>query len=71
MTELVECHSEYTYAEKPVALTWDGARREIIEIIARWRSPEGAHFRVRTAGNLVFELIYPEPANQWYIQPIY
>ena len=70
MTEPVECHSEYSYAEKPVALTWDGTRRIVIEILARWRSPDGAHFRVRTADTLVFELAWQEPANQWYIQQI-
>ena len=71
MTELVECRSETTYAEKPIALTWEGTRREIIEILSRWRSPDGAHFRVRTGEGLVFELIWQEPVNQWYIQPIY
>jgi hypothetical protein len=70
MAEPVECQSEYTYAEKPVALTWDGTRREVSEIVAQWRSPDGAHFRVRTADNLVFELAWQEPANQWYIQQI-
>ena len=29
MTELVECHSGFSYAEKPVALTWEGQRLEV------------------------------------------
>jgi len=28
MAELVECHSGFTYADKPVALTWEGRRLE-------------------------------------------
>jgi len=40
-------------------------------ILSRWRSPEGDYFRVRTGEGLVFELIWREPANRWYIQQIY
>ena len=40
MGELVECHSGFTYAERPVALTWEGQRLEITRILAEWHSPE-------------------------------
>ena len=67
MSELVECHSGFTYAEKPVALTWEGRRLEILAITAQWRSPEARHFRVRTASGQEFELSYREAANEWQI----
>jgi len=67
MSELVECHSGFTYAEKPNALTWDNLRLEIIEITAEWRSPEARHFRVRTSNGQDFELSYHEANDEWQI----
>ncbi|KAF0109220.1 MAG: hypothetical protein FD146_264 [Anaerolineaceae bacterium] len=66
----VECHSGFTYAEKPVALTWDGQRLEIDEILAAWRTPGERCFRVRTRGLRVFDLVYREAENDWQIQPV-
>jgi hypothetical protein len=60
MGELVECLSGFTYADKPVALSWEGRRLEIIVIQAEWLSPDGRHFRVRTNDGQDFELIYFE-----------
>ena len=76
MGSLVECLSGFTYADRPVALTWQGRRLEIIAIRAEWRSPEGKHFRVSTKDGLEFELSYCETdqktpegtsGNQWQI----
>jgi hypothetical protein len=67
MGELVECHSGFTYAEKPIALIWESRRLEIIEISARWRSPQARHFRVRTSNGQEFELSYREADDEWQI----
>lgn len=67
MGEIVECHSEYAYAEKPVALTWQGQRLEISSILSRWRTPQATCFRVRTADDQVFELSYAETSGEWQI----
>jgi hypothetical protein len=67
MSELVECHSGFTYADKPVALTWEGLRLEIVDIPAQWRTPDERHFRVRTSNGQDFELSYREAANEWQI----
>ncbi len=67
MSEIVECHSEYEYAEKPVALTWGGQRLGIAEILERWRIPGAKCFRVRTADGQVFELLYGELYDEWRI----
>jgi hypothetical protein len=64
MSELVECHSGFTYADKPVALTWAGQWLEIVVISSQWRSPDGRHFRVRTGNGQEFELSYHEAANE-------
>ena len=68
MTEMVECHSGSSYAERPVALSWEGQRLEIAEILAEWRTPGGKHFRVRTNGGQTFELSYGEASGEWQIQ---
>lgn len=67
MDEIVECHSEFEYAEKPVALTWKEKRLEITEIIERWRIPGAKCFRVRTTDGQVFELFYGELYDEWRI----
>ena len=67
MGELVECHSGFTYADKPIALTWEGRRLEIIEITAQWHSPEARYFRVRTSDGQEFELSCRETDNEWQI----
>jgi len=70
MSEIVECLSDYEYAERPVALTWNGQRLEISEITARWRSPAGRCFRVRTTDGQIFELTYAESSDEWQIHQV-
>jgi hypothetical protein len=70
VTPLVECHSGYTYAEKPIALHWEGERQEIAEIEAEWRRPEGKGFRVRTVRGDRYELFYNEKDSDWRITPV-
>lgn len=67
MVELVECHSGYTYAERPTALQWEGERLVIKEIQSRWRIPGGRRFRVQVDDGRVFELFYGELYDEWRI----
>jgi hypothetical protein len=67
MNEIVECHSEFEYAEKPVALTWKTQRLEITEIVDRWRIPGAKCYRVRTTDGQIFELFYGELYDEWRI----
>lgn len=68
MTEdLVECHSSYTYAERPTALHWEGERLVIEEVEEGWRIPGGRKFRVRVTDGRVFELFYGELYDEWRI----
>ena len=66
-TELVECHSGYTYAERPTALHWEGKRLVIAQIEARWRIPGGRRFRVQVEDGRVFELFYGELYDEWRV----
>jgi hypothetical protein len=68
MGELVECHSGFIYADRPVALTWEGQRLEIIRILAEWRTPENRHFRVLTTDGREFELAYSLAMDEWQIK---
>jgi hypothetical protein len=70
LKDLVECHSGYDYAEKPVAIHWAGERLEITSIVAQWRIPGGKCFRVQTRNEQTFELFYGELYDEWRINPV-
>lgn len=70
MNVRVECRSEHEYAERPLALTWEGQRLEISQILARWRAPGEKRFRVRASDGRVFEMVYLEASDEWHITPI-
>ena len=65
--DLVECHSGYTYAERPSAIRWEGKRLTIETVEQAWRVPGGRRFRVRTEDGRVFELFYGELYDEWRI----
>jgi hypothetical protein len=67
--ETVECHSGFAYADRPVALTWQGARLEVDAILDRGRTPLGTYFQVRTRDGQLFRLEYREADGVWQIQP--
>jgi hypothetical protein len=68
--ELVECHSGYEYAERPIALHWEARRLEITEILAQWRIPGGKCFRVKVQDGRIFEMFYGELYDEWRINLI-
>jgi hypothetical protein len=70
LVDLVECHSEIEYPDRPVALYWQGQRLEIAKILTDWRTPAGKSFRVLTWDNQVFELSYQETTADWKINQI-
>ena len=61
----VECHSGYTYAERPTAVEMDGKRLEITEIITESRTPTGRKFTVRFKDGKVIDLDYDENEDEW------
>ena len=68
MNDTVECRSGTGYAERPLALTWEGQRLEIEQVLSEWRTPAAKSFRVRTSDGQVFDLCYTEAADTWQIQ---
>ena len=70
MKDSVECHSESSYPEKPVRLTWEGKRHEVEAILSRSRDPQGYRFRVRATGGQVFDLEYVIATDAWRITPV-
>lgn len=67
MQPLVECHSGYAYAERPIAFHWEGNRLEIERILAEWRAPRGKGFRVLTNDSILFDLFYDLDEDEWEI----
>ncbi len=70
VANLVECHSGYEYAERPVALRWESQRLEVEAVEAEWRIPGGHRFRVRVRNGRRFELVYGELDDEWKINPV-
>jgi hypothetical protein len=68
VNETVVCRSDSTYAERPLALFWQGRRYEILEILARWRTSQGRGFRVCTESGQVFVILFDETKHTWEIQ---
>lgn len=66
----VECLSNHEYADRPIALTWNGQRIEIASILAQWRGPGEKGFCVQTVDGNVFEVTYREIPESWKIRPI-
>jgi hypothetical protein len=63
----VECYSGHTYAGEPRAVTWQGKRYPVAQVEARWRTPAGPTFRVRTQPGARFDLWYHEPEDRWSV----
>jgi len=64
---VVECHSGYAYAERPLAFKWQSERLEIKAIIAEWQTPQSKHFRVSTIDEQIFDLVYEFDRDAWEV----
>jgi len=63
----VICRSDSHYAERPVAIVWQGRQLGILAILDRWRTPDGRWFRVVAGDDGIFELFYNEQWDEWSI----
>jgi len=66
----VECYSGTRYAERPVALTWNGERLSIEAIERAWQTPDSLAFVVRVTRDLYFELTFLPSKDQWIARPL-
>ena len=69
MKDGVECRSDWMYAQRPLAFTWQSRRLEVKAIPAEGRTPEGKYFLVSTSEDENFELIYEQDSDHWTIKP--
>ena len=58
-------HAGYRGAERPVQVVSHGVRREIREIVQRWREPEHEYFRVRLDDDTLQVLRHTLDADDW------
>ena len=63
----VECYSGHAYAGEPRAVTWQGRRYPVQRVEARWRTPAGPAFRIRTPSGERFDLCYYEAEDRWSV----
>ncbi len=70
----VECYSGFKVNERPVAFTYQGQRREIVEIVDRWYEgdldssrPIVNYFKVKAADGNVYFLRYHSELDAWWL----
>jgi hypothetical protein len=69
MPDLVAVHSGSAYAEYPLRFEFQGETLAVDEVLARWRTPAGKHFRV-LAARALFDLVYDEAQDQWRVEQL-
>jgi len=68
VTDIVECRSDFAYAQRPIAFVWQGRRIEVQQVLNSWRSPSGISFTVLTEEQSVFTLTYLDSDDHWSIE---
>jgi len=67
-SDQVFCRSGHEFAERPTAFIWEEERLQIDELLARWRTPSGKRFLVRTVDHRIFTLAFIESSAEWRIE---
>lgn len=65
----VECRSEHTYAQRPVAVWWQERRLAVEAVEDEWRTPRGPAFRLRCEEGLAFVVVFDEAGDCWEVAP--
>lgn len=63
----VECYSGSRYAERPIAVHWQGKRLEVRQVLHSWRTPNGPGFDVYVVDGHNFRLIYDVRCDSWTV----
>ena len=61
----VECYAGYQAAQEPRVFHLDDARREVRQIVARWREPDADVFRIRADDGHTYLLRRDREADTW------
>ena len=64
----VECHSDYKYAQTPVAFTFQGKRYQIRRILKQWRESSKDFFVVQTPEEKEYTISYEEARDRWHLE---
>ena len=67
MKHAVECYSGANYAERPIAVQWQGQRRMVVQVLRSWRTPQGPAFDVVVLDGRKFRLAYDESSDTWQV----
>jgi len=68
MQSLVNCRSESTYAQRPIAIFWEGQRLPVARVLAEWHTPQGRVFRLLTEDEWVFTATYQIERDEWLVE---
>lgn len=63
----VECYSGAAYAERPVAVHWQGERLAVEQVLRSWRTPMGIGFDVIVHGGHTLVLDYCTADDLWTV----
>jgi hypothetical protein len=66
----VECYAGYQADEIPLRFYLGTKKIEVLEILARWYSPEHAGFRVRAGDGLDYVLRHDRFNDAWLAEPV-
>jgi hypothetical protein len=68
MSDPIEFHSSYAYAQRPIVITWEDERVQVKMVLSEWRTPEGKYFRIQAEDERIFEVLYNKDIENWQIQ---
>ena len=63
----VECYSGSRYAERPIAVHWQGKRLEVRQVLHSWHTPNGPGFDVFVVDGRSLRLMYDERCDSWTV----
>ena len=66
----VEWYSGYTLYDSPRRLLWAGQWLEVVSVLQRGYSPNGAFFKILTSNQAIFILKYSLCQDLWQIIPL-
>jgi hypothetical protein len=66
----VEWYSGYTLYDNPRRLLWSGQWFEVVSVLQRGYTPDGAFFKILASDQTIFILKYSSRQESWRIIPL-
>jgi hypothetical protein len=66
----VEWSSGYTLYDSPRRLFWSGQWFEVVSVLQRGYTPDGAFFKILASDQTIFMLKYSSRRDAWRIVPL-